>query len=248
MSKLTSAEDVIALIKSGKYASRVNAQRGAGRTRLSDGEKKKVFAFITSYFPEDGEAPKAAKATKKVAKKAAKKAAAAAAGTQAKPGKKAAKKAAKKATRQARATASPTTEAQTEEATVPLGTLPISPSEVSTVSDVLRLIDSTVLKSVSIMNALEKVRGLSAEADITEGVANIKQALTGAAQMLNQSVIVPLYKAGAKADPETVGRLEQVVAAAQAAPQQILPPPQNHVASEVPMYSPPPPPEHSSFA
>lgn len=251
MAKLASAEEVIELIKSGKYASKTNAQRGAGRTRISKPEKDKVFAFINSYFPDDGSAPAkpskkvGKKASKKVAKKAVAKAAVAKPAAAPKPEKQAKKVTKKKVVRQARQL-----QADDEKSSeTPEGTLPISPSQVSTVADILKLVDSTVNKSVSIMNALQRVKEFGTEADISEGVTGIKDALTGAARILNQSVIAPLTKVAAtKSDPEVTQRLEQVATAAAAVPS-LAPPlpspppmPENHQSEPLQVYAPPPAP------
>lgn len=237
MAKLESADEFIELVKSGKYETKVNAQRGCGRTRLSDSEKKKAFAFIDKYFPDDGTAPAPA----------------------AKPGKK--KVAAKKFTRMAKKVkkkkasrvAAPVEleedtdveeeepdvdapdeeEAEAEEAKParrvkkkaskrsPAGALPISPSEVKSVGDVLTLVDSTVKSSVSVINALRQAHEVSSSGDIDKGIQSIKLALEGVANLLYQSVAVPLASTSHQADPEVAARLTQVVAAT--APQEEAP-------------------------
>lgn len=190
-----SADEVIALIKSGKYENAVNARRGVGRTSLSEADKTKVAAFINKFFGEEGATAKPAKkAAKRAAKKASKKVARAAATTPPKAGK-------KKATRKAAA-------APAEEAP---GTVPISPTEVDSVASMLTLIDSTVSKSVSIINALQRAEELSKTGDITAGVSKVKEALVGAAQLLHKSVLSPLQNTHAQSDPETTARLAQVV-------------------------------------
>src|SRR4030067_2846894 len=76
MAKRESPEEFKALLESGKYENKVNAQRGAGRTRLPDGEKKKIWAYIDAHFGADGSPPPKAskkKTSKKVAKKKASK-------------------------------------------------------------------------------------------------------------------------------------------------------------------------------
>lgn len=221
MAKLESAAQFNALVDEGKYESKTNAQRAAGRTRLSESEKKKAFAHIEAYFGADGPTAPAPKPGKKAAKKAAKKkakkkasaaavvpvTAAEAAPTEAppaaaKPGKKAKKKAAgkKKVT------------ARVEKA--PPGTLPISPAQVQTTGDLLTLIDSTVTKSVSIIEALQRADELSKVGDISKGVSLVKEALTNAAQLMQNAVVTPLRHVGNQADPEVNTRLEQVVASA----------------------------------
>lgn len=190
-----SADEVIALIKSGKYENAVNARRGVGRTSLNDNDKAKVAAFINKYFGEEGGSAKPSKkVAKKAAKKASKKVARAAATTPPKAGK-------KKVSRKAAA-------APAEEAP---GTLPISPTEVDSVASMLTLIDSTVTKSVSIIGALQRAEELSKSGDITAGVSKVKEALVGAAQLLHKSVLSPLQHTTAPADPETTARLAQVV-------------------------------------
>jgi hypothetical protein len=235
MSKLASAAEFNALVDSGKYESKTNAQRAAGRTRLSDAEKKKCFAHIEAVFGADGSPPAAApkKVAKKAAKKAAKKVAAkktapAAAAPALTPaltpapapapapaaaplptGKRMAKKAKKKAAGKKKVAArAPRAEA------APAGTLPITPSQVETTGDMLKLIDSTVGNSVSIIEALQKADALSKTGDISEGVKVVKEALTGAARLMQQAVVAPLHQTVAPAaDPETLSRLEQVVRA-----------------------------------
>src|SRR3989304_4265967 len=136
MAKLESAEEFKALLESGKYENKVNAQRGAGRTRLPDGEKKKIWAYIDAHFGADGSSPP--KASKKTSKKVAKKKAskkvtakppapteAAPAETAAKPGK---KRMAKKKKVAAKKPAAAAPKAP------PPGTLPISPKEADTVA------------------------------------------------------------------------------------------------------------------
>lgn len=197
MSKLASAADFNALVDSGKYESKTNAQRAAGRTRLSEAEKKKAFAYIESYFGPDGSPPPGKKPSKKVA---AKKAAPAAA-----PARKAKKKAAAKKKAWARGEKAPP------------GTLPLSPSQVETAGDMLSLIDSTVNKGESIILALKKANDISADGDIAEGVRYVKESLTKAAQLLNQAVVLPLQQtAAAHGDSETAMRLQQAVQASNA--------------------------------
>lgn len=213
MAKIETAEEFKALLQEGKYTSKVNAQRGAGRTRLSQAEKKKAFDAIDAYFGESTPVatPKASKRMAKVAKK-----------------KKASKKA--KATRPAEATAPPPAAATPAPKAAPKkkvaskgpakvqkqpeGTLPISPSQVSTVADVLQLIDGTVTSSVSVITALQRANELSGSGDITEGVKAVKAALTNAAHLLHQQVVAPLAKVGTQVDAEVANRLEQVMGAA----------------------------------
>src|SRR3972149_9214567 len=215
MAKLESAEEFKALLESGKYENKGNAQRGAGRTRLPDGEKKKIWAYIDAHFGADGSSPP--KASKKTSKKVAKKKAskkvtakppapteAASAETAAKPGK---KRMAKKKKVAAKKPAAAAPKAP------PPGTLPISPKEVDTVAGVLEVIDGTVSKSVSIIKALQQADELSKYGDITKGVETVKLALEGAARLLPKSVVGPLTPVGGQADPEVAARLEQVVAA-----------------------------------
>lgn len=219
MAKLASADEFKKLVESGKYENKVNAQRAAGRTRLPESEKKKIWAYLDAHFGADGDAP--AKPGKKAGKKASKKAGkklhkrvaeravakAAAPATPApttvpaavaKPGKKVTRKAAKK-----------TTAADGG----PPGTLPISAAEADSVAGLLLLVDSTVTKGVSIINALKLANELSSEYPIGKGVNQVKLALEGAAHILNQNVISPLVNAGTQADAEVAARLEQVVAA-----------------------------------
>lgn len=223
MARLESADEFIAQVKNGKYENKVNAQRGAGRTRLSDKEKEKISAYLDQHFGSSADdAPKTGKKTsKKVAKKkkASKKVTTRAStpppapavtaptaveeetSVAAKPGKKKKKVLAKKkVTSQAKSKPAP-------------GTLPISPKEADSVADVLQVIDGTVNKSVSIINALKTADELSKSGDITKVVETVKKALEGAAHLLHQSVVAPLAHAGAHADPEVAARLEQVVAA-----------------------------------
>jgi hypothetical protein len=216
MAKLETAAQFISLMKEGKYESKVNAQRAAGRTRLSDAEKQKAFAAIDAHFGGDAAAAPAKKTgKKKAAKKASKK-------VTAKPpaetsgatpfvapapaAKKAKKKAAKKASKKvARRAAPPTVEAAAP------GTLPMSPSEVNSVADVLKVIDSTVAQSVGIMNALQRADEINKSGDISEGVKYVKSSLVGAAQLLQESVVDPLRKAGSQTDAEVASRLQRVV-------------------------------------
>lgn len=236
MAKLESAKELIALIESGKYENKVNAQRGAGRTRLPQSEKDKVFAFIESYWPDDGVTTKVSKKKKVAGKKFTRMA----------------KKASKKVTRRASVAPDPDdfeegeleeTEAEVEGATeeapkrgkkkaskkvvaknkTPAGALPISPSEVKTVGDILALVDSTVLASVSVINALRQADDICKSGDITKGIEKIKQTLEGTANLLFQAVVTPLAHAGNQADPEVAARLEQVVAASTPVPE--FPPP-----------------------
>jgi hypothetical protein len=221
MAKLESADEFIANVKANKYENKVNAQRGAGRTRLSDKEKEKIFAYLDQHFGEGGTtaAPKAAKpgkvGKKRVAKKVAKKKAskkvtarpaapaeAAAPEQTASPVAKTGKKKKKVSKKAAPAAAKP-----------PPGTLPISPSEVNSVAGVFEVIDGTVTKSVSIIKALQQADELSKSGDITKGVETVKLALEEAARLLHKSVVAPLTHIGAQADPEVAARLEQVVAA-----------------------------------
>jgi hypothetical protein len=223
MAKLASAAEFNALVDSGKYENKVNAQRAAGRTRLPDAEKKKVFAYIEQAFPDDGTAPAkkpGKKAAKKTAKKAAKKVAAKAVATEtataptaaaaaapapvAKPSKRLAKKASKRG--KVRSTGA---------AKTPPGTLPLAPREVNTVADVLQTVDSTVQRSVSIINALKAADEISKSGDISKGIERIKLTLEGAANLLHDQVVMPLSNASNQADPEVIQRLEQVVAASQ---------------------------------
>lgn len=210
MAKLESAAEFEKYLKEGKYESKTNAQRAAGRTRLPESEKKKAFAAIENHFgPDDGAAP-AKKASKKAGKKAAKKAAkkvasrpavdtAPAAAPSDKPGKKAKKKAAAK--KKVSSSSKP-----------PPGTLPISPSQVENTGGLLLLIDGTVNKSVSIIDALKRANELSGEGDISQGVLAVKHALIAAAQLLQRNVVAPLHNAGGQADADVTARLEQVVA------------------------------------
>lgn len=268
MAKLASAAEFKALLDSGKYESKTNAQRAAGRTRLSDGEKKKAFAYIDAHFGADGSPPPAAspkKVSKKVSKKASKKVAAKKVAAKAAPStpppapapapapaaeaappatpkasKRVAKKASKKAAKKKVAARAPRAEASP-----PPGSLPISPKEVETAGDMLLLIDSTVSKGVSIIDALKRADELSKHGDISEGVAMVKSAFIGAAQLLQKTVVAPLHQTVPQtADVEVTARLAQVVQASndpftQTAAE--LPPPQTEY-STMPVMPPPPPP------
>jgi hypothetical protein len=229
MSKLETAAQFISQMEEGRYENKINAQRAAGRTHLPEGEKKKVAIAIDAHF--GGET--SAAAPKKVGKKA---------------GKKAKKKASKKvATHQAAATPTPPASVVstpavpsphgkkakkkavakkkvTASAKPPQGSLDISPTQVQSVADVLKVIDSTVVQSVSIMNALQRADEINKSGDISEGVRVVKQALVGAAQLLQNSVVAPLRHAGSQADAEVAQRLEQVVNASQASLPHELPP------------------------
>jgi hypothetical protein len=229
MAKIETAAQFKALMVDGKYENKINAQRAAGRTRLPDGEKKKAFAAIEEHFGSDGSSAAAAapKPSKKVAKKAAKKAAkkkavakpatpvatptpVAAAPASAPAGKKKAKKkAGKKKVVGRKPTGTPV-----EEAAAPPGTLPISPSEVTSVAGVLQVIDSTVTQSVGIARALQQADEINKTGDISAGIQYVKNTLTRAAQLLQESVVDPLRKAGTQADPEVASRLQAVVASA----------------------------------
>jgi hypothetical protein len=271
MSKLASAAEFNALVDSGKYESKTNAQRAAGRTRLSDAEKKKCFAHIEAHFGADGTpAPVVAaakKASKKVSKKASKKVAAKkkvsavapvptqtapvaapepAAEAAPAPTPKASKRLAKKVAKK-KASKKVAARAPRAEASPPPGTLPISPAQVETTGDMLKLIDSTVTQGVSILGALKRADELG-PGGISEGVETVKKALVGAAQLLQKTVVAPLHQTVAPvADAEVTARLAQVVQAsndpfsAPAQEHQLQQQPQ-HEYSTMPQMPPPPPP------
>jgi hypothetical protein len=236
MAKLETADQFIEQVKNGKYETKVNAQRAAGRTRLSDGEKKKAFAFLDKHFGVDAApastTPKTSKRLAKVSRKkkvtrpkkttpsevAVTEPAAAAASKPAKTAKKVVTK-----TRKAPVEAAPE------------GTLPISPSEVNSVADVLKLIDSTVSQSVSIVGALRTANDLHEAGDIATGVSTIKLALVGAAQLLHQNVVAPLNRAGTQADAEVAQRLQEVINAS------VDGPAQQNASVQHAGYVPPPP-------
>lgn len=231
MAKIETAAQFKALMESGKYENKINAQRAAGRTRLKDTEKQKAFAAIEAHFGADpAPAAAAAKPAKKAGKKAAKKAgkkkvAAAAPATTATPvvpapatspptTKKVAKKVAKKKAGKKKVSGRKAVAAPPEETGAPPGTLAISPSEVTSVAGMLQVIDSTVKQGVSIAMALQQTHEINQSGDISEGIQFVKTTLTRAAQLLQESVVDPLRKAGAHADPEVASRLQAVVASA----------------------------------
>lgn len=231
MAKLQSAAEFNAQVDAGKYANKVNAQRAAGRTRLPDAEKKKVFAYLETYFGAGGGETTAAKPSKKASKKAAKKAAkkvaakppaavteapatpAPVAAAPAPAGKVSKRTAKKAASRRGKVKASGSGQSK-----APPGTLPISPSEVNSVADVLSVVDSTVQRSERVIEALKRADELSKSGDINKGVEKVKRALEGAADLLLSRVVAPLSNASNDVDPEVAQRLEQVVAAAQPPP------------------------------
>lgn len=228
MSRLESAAEVIEVIKSGKYANEVNAKRGVGRTRLSGAEKTKVFKFIDEYFQEGGSKPSAGQGLrpgKRVAKVAKKK----------KVGKKVTRRAAPEPEDYEEETTEETPDESTDEAPAPRsstkkkvtvvrekGTLGISPSDVKTVADLLQVVDSTVSRSVRVIEALKQAHEVSPTGDIGEGIRHVKQALEGAAMVLHNQVVVPLLSSHQGADPSVQSRLEAVVSASTAgvAPEQ----------------------------
>lgn len=232
MAKLQSAAEFNAQVDAGKYANKVNAQRAAGRTRLPDAEKKKVFAYLETYFGAGGGETTVAKPSKKASKKAAKKAAKkvaakppaavtevpatpapVAAAAPAPVGKVSKRTAKKAASRRGKVKASGSGQSK-----APPGTLPISPSEVNSVADVLSVVDSTVQRSERVIEALKRADELSKSGDINKGVEKVKRALEGAADLLLSRVVAPLSNASNDVDPEVAQRLEQVVAAAQPLP------------------------------
>lgn len=229
MAKLESAAEFIALVESGKYETKVNAQRGCGRTRLTDTEKKKAFAFIDKYFPEDGSTP-AAKPSKKVVMQGGKKLTRMA-------------KKAKKVGKKVRAVVpvedyeEPAQDESEEEVAdeetpksgkkakkkaarrAPAGALALSPGEAKSVADILTIVDSTVASSMSVINALRAAQEVSSGGDINRGIELIKLTLEGTANLLHQSVVTPL--AGTvQADPDVAARLSQIVAASEVPPAQ----------------------------
>lgn len=227
---IKTVEEFVGILKSGKYESSVNAQRAAGRTQLSAPAKKRVFEAIASYFkngphPGASSAYKAAKTSKKKTSKKTKRLSIVPVLAAADPSE-AAARSKKKAPKKKKASAKGKLKSKG-----PVGTLSLSPNQVDSVADVLRVIDSTVNSSVSIIAALQKADALNSSFSIEEGVNKVKEALVGTAQLLNQSVIMPLSNAGPQTNPEVAGRLEQVMSASHTAAAQIyngqaeLPPP-----------------------
>jgi hypothetical protein len=215
MARLASAKEFIGLLEQGKYENAVNAQRAAGRTRLADAEKKKCFSAIEKHFGVAPGAVPAAKpaVAKKVARKVSKKVsrksepAPAPAAAAPLPGRNAGRgRVAKKVARRGRAAA--TAESAPEVVTA---SSEESADKTSSVLEILKVIDGTVNSGNGIMEALERVSKLGTS-DIGDGVAKVRDSLTGAARLLHESVVAPLWSAGPQADPAIARRLEAVIA------------------------------------